>query len=261
MTKLDANNPLNDPFIDRIVDGELTPAELSVAIDRLDHEPDGWKRCGLAFLEAQCWRESFRAMGQSTPLTIERRSLSLPPAIPSRRGSRRSWLHGSLAAGIAVASFAMGWVGHESRSWSRGVQTPIVSAGANPNPLEGHSQSESFDQPAVDHHKPTGLAEWQARETQSLPTMTAVVRSVGRVRIGAESNGAEVPILAGPGITEQWLRNQPPPLSEYREVALQRQGYQVDQRRQLITTTLADGRRVTVPIDQVQIRYTGNNPL
>ena len=91
--------------------------------------------------------------------------------------------------------------------------------------------------------------------------MKEVVRSVGRVHFGSDSSGAEVPILAGPGITEQWLRNQPPPLNEHREVALQRQGYQVDQRRRLITTTLADGRRVTVPIDQVQIRYTGNNPL
>jgi hypothetical protein len=261
MTRPDAINPLDNSFIDRIVDGELTPAELRAAIGRLDSEPDGWKRCALAFLEAQCWRESFRALGQSTPSTIERRSLSLPPAIPSRGGRRRSWLHGSLAAGIAAASFAMGWVGHESRTWSSRARTPIVSAGANPNPLEDRSQSGSLDRPEVDHHEPAALAEWQAREKQSLPTMTEVVRSVGRVRIGADSTGAEVPILAGPGITEQWLRNQPPPLSEHREVALQRQGYQVDQRRQLITTILADGRRVTVPIDQVQIRYTGNNPL
>jgi hypothetical protein len=29
----------------------------------------------------------------------------------------------------------------------------------------------------------------------------------------------------------------------------------------LISATLRDGRRVTVPIDQVQIRYTGNDPL
>ncbi len=84
---------------------------------------------------------------------------------------------------------------------------------------------------------------------------------MARLHIGTRSTGADVPILAGPGINEQWLRNQPPPVTEYGQVALQRQGYQVDQRRQFITTTLADGRRVTVPIDQVQIRYTGNNPL
>ena len=45
MTDLDAIPPPDDDFIDRIVDGTLTPAELRAAIDRLDREPDGWKRC------------------------------------------------------------------------------------------------------------------------------------------------------------------------------------------------------------------------
>jgi len=84
---------------------------------------------------------------------------------------------------------------------------------------------------------------------------------VGRLRIGSEGDSAEVPILAGPGIDEEWLRDQPSPVSEHGQALWQRRGYQVDQRRRIITTTLADGRRVTVPIDQVQIRYTGNDPL
>jgi hypothetical protein len=70
-----------------------------------------------------------------------------------------------------------------------------------------------------------------------------------------------LPILAGPGINTEWLKNQPPPVSEHGQAVLQQHGYQVDQRRRLISATLRDGRRVTVPIDQVQIRYTGNNPL
>jgi hypothetical protein len=254
MTKHDAINPLNDRLVDRIVDGELTPAELRAAIDCLDREPDGWKRCALAFLEAQCWRESFRAMGQSAALSVESRSLSVTKAIPSPKRNRRPWLNVSIAAGLVAASFAMGWVGHGARSLSRDARTPIVRAGANAKPLGSDLQSESLNQTVVDHHEPT-------REKHTLPTVKEVVRSVGRVHIGNESTGADVPILAGPGITEQWLRDQPPPLNQHREVALQRQGYQVDQRRRLIKTTLADGRRVTVPIDQVQIRYTGNNPL
>jgi hypothetical protein len=261
MTKLEANNPLDDRLIDRIVDGALTPAELRAAIDRLDREPDGWKRCASAFLEAQCWRESFRAMGQSAALSVESRSLSFTPVIPSRTWGRRRWLRGSIAAGLAVASFAMGWVGHEARSLPGASQSSSVRVGTNPNPPRIGSHSESHNQTSDDERQTTRLAAWPSREVQSLPTVKEVVRSVGRVHIGNETTGADVPILAGPGITEQWLRDQPPPLNEHREVALQRQGYQVDQRRRFITKTLADGRRVTVPIDQVQIRYTGNNPL
>jgi len=88
-----------------------------------------------------------------------------------------------------------------------------------------------------------------------------MVREVARLRISSDNANAEIPILAGPGINAEWVPNKPPPVSERGEVILHRLGYQVDQRRRLITTTLADGRRVTVPIDQVQIRYTGNQPL
>ena len=44
MTDPDPTAPLNDDFIDRIVDRALTPGELRAAIDRLEREPDGWKR-------------------------------------------------------------------------------------------------------------------------------------------------------------------------------------------------------------------------
>jgi hypothetical protein len=261
MTKLEANNPLDDRFIDQIVDGVLTPAELRAVIGRLDREPDGWKRCALAFLEAHCWRESLRALGQAAPLSIESRLLPFTPAIPSRTWGNRRWLRGSIAAGFAAAFFAMGWVGHEARSLPNSSQGSMVRVGTNPNPPGIGSESESPNQTNNGSRPTSRLATWPTREQQFLPTIKEVVRSVGRVHIGNESTGADVPILAGPGITEQWLREQPPPLSVHREVALQRKGYHVDQRRRLITTILADGRRVTVPIDQVQIRYTGNNPL
>jgi hypothetical protein len=85
--------------------------------------------------------------------------------------------------------------------------------------------------------------------------------AVARLQIGAEGNTAEVPILAGPGIDEEWLRGQPPALNEYGQALWQRRGYQVDQSRHILTTTLADGRLVTVPIDEVEFHYTGNRPL
>jgi hypothetical protein len=44
-------------------------------------------------------------------------------------------------------------------------------------------------------------------------------------------------------------------------VVLERNGYQVDQRRQYLTATLADGRRVAFPVDHVRIQYRGNEPL
>ena len=48
----------NDMF-DLLVDGELSPERRRQLLAHLDSEPDGWKRCALAFLEAQSFRESF----------------------------------------------------------------------------------------------------------------------------------------------------------------------------------------------------------
>jgi hypothetical protein len=259
MIKLNDIVPIDDQFIDRIVDGALTAVELRAAIGRLDREPDGWKRCAVAFLEAQSWRESFRTLEEPATTLRASRSLSLPSAARAR--SRRRWIHGPIAAAILAVSFAMGWMGHAARLGSGGERTPIGRPGTNLGPLATGPRSGALNDANMDLSQPTQLAAWQPSESRAVPAVNEIVRSVGRLQIGTQSDGAEVPILAGPGINEQWLRNQPPPLNEYREVVLQQQGYQVDQHRQLITTTLADGRRVTVPIDQVQIRYTGTNPL
>src|SRR3990172_4689745 len=47
--------PNDDILFDRLVDGELSPGERRELLASLDGRPDGWRRCALAFLEAQAW--------------------------------------------------------------------------------------------------------------------------------------------------------------------------------------------------------------
>jgi hypothetical protein len=101
------HGPVEDRLIDRLVDGELPDAERRALLLQLETEPDGWRRCALAFLEAQSWRETFR------PLAAPAREEALP-VVPQPRRSRKphSWrpvarLTG-LAASLAMA-FALGW--------------------------------------------------------------------------------------------------------------------------------------------------------
>jgi hypothetical protein len=47
-------------LLDRLVDGELGEADRRALLVALDRELDGWKRCALAFLEAQAWQEAAR---------------------------------------------------------------------------------------------------------------------------------------------------------------------------------------------------------
>ena len=50
--------------VDLLVDGELSEADRRALLLQLEHEPDGWRRCALAFLEAQCWKTE---LGQIAP--------------------------------------------------------------------------------------------------------------------------------------------------------------------------------------------------
>src|SRR4051794_25497769 len=66
----DGRWPMADDLIDLLVEGELDPARRRALLTRLDDEPDGWRRLALAFLEAQCWRESFGALVREGTPTV-----------------------------------------------------------------------------------------------------------------------------------------------------------------------------------------------
>lgn len=257
MADLDPLKPPSDEIIDRIVDGELTPAELRAAFDRLDREPDGWKRCALAFLEAQCWRESLRTLGEPTRIPVDSRTLAVPLADTSTSQKPRRWLRRVSMAATIAASFVLGWMGHTLRP----LIDPDHSSPTLTHTTPAQQSKESAALLPDDPELPTRTVAEEPREDRSQPDLSETVREVATLLLSSDTAEGEIPILAGPGIDSEWVRNQPPPISERDQVILQRHGYQVDQRRRLITSTLADGRRVTVPIDQVQIRYTGNQPL
>jgi hypothetical protein len=62
--RIDMNDKLHndDILFDRLVDGELSGAERRALLESLDARPQAWRRCALAFLEAQTWRKEFREL-------------------------------------------------------------------------------------------------------------------------------------------------------------------------------------------------------
>src|SRR5437773_2733963 len=47
-----------DLWLDRLTDGEVPEPQRRALLSRLEQSPGGWRRCALAFLEAQAWREA-----------------------------------------------------------------------------------------------------------------------------------------------------------------------------------------------------------
>lgn len=93
------NNTLLMQDMDRLVDGELSPLDRQNLLKRLDNEPDGWRRCALAFLEDQAFREGLKPVAQEVPA-----ALTLPKSQP--RSRRRDRL---MTAAAVLLAFTLGW--------------------------------------------------------------------------------------------------------------------------------------------------------
>src|SRR4029079_10623055 len=94
------NDTFNDDVrFDRLVDGEMTASERRQLLESLDSRPEGWRRCALAFLEAQSWREDLGQVACGVRSETNK-STSPPPSI--QRSSKPGWATG--ARWLAVAA-------------------------------------------------------------------------------------------------------------------------------------------------------------
>ena len=227
-TSEDRPNLADGVAIDRLVDGDLPEVERRELLLRLENDPEGWRRCALAFLEDQAFRQAL--VGSAS--AANRPELTLDtPNIPRRR---KAWLrHAPIAATVIASTFAAGF-----------------AAG-------GLSKTVTRDE--VAKVEPRKAVEAVARP------LSDEIREVGSFQLldgsAGESPTKRFPILSGPGLNDQWLRNQPPSVPDYVRARWERQGYQVEERRNLVSVELEDGRRVAIPVDEVEVDYVGQRPL
>ena len=63
--------PITASQIDCLVDGELAQVERREVLISLDHDPDGWRRLAMAFLESQAIRDSLQSRNVAAGCTGE----------------------------------------------------------------------------------------------------------------------------------------------------------------------------------------------
>src|SRR5262245_17750719 len=105
-SELPSAPPIDQRLLDRLVDGELDAAGRRELLNALDDQPGGWRRCALAFLEAQAWRSELRG-------AVRRRFSVTAPAAAVAAGPRSRHVRlgqaGVIAAALIVA-FGAGWL-------------------------------------------------------------------------------------------------------------------------------------------------------
>jgi hypothetical protein len=220
----------DDARFDRLVDGDLNAEEYRALLASLDDEPGGWRRCALAFLEAQALRQEFnawRAGTASPPSTANQR--------PASSFTFAGWkLYLAMAASFLIV-FGLGvfsprWIGRDNPTG----QSALESVATN----EGTGESGST------------FANASGIQKQPHP--------VGNVRLVVDSPGAggpttEVPIYEVSGNPAQWLRAQEPALPSELIAELERRGHKVERHQQYVPVDWEDGRQGVVPVESYRI--------
>lgn len=227
-------------LLDRLVDGELGETERRELLLRLEHSPDGWRRCALAFLEAQAWRVEARAVvaepapsvkpAVATAATTSSAPQSVQPSSLSNKtwNGLSLWMPTILAAGILVAVVYPQWGGRFTKNTFEPIahNGPVQVAGA-------------------------GVTNVAGRNVENMQLVVAPGPN-------GERRVVEVPLIeAGQGSAELFSHaggQLPPDVVKI----LEQNGNRVVRQQRFMPVRLNDGRTVVVPVEQVEIRPLGN---
>jgi len=226
-------------LLDLLVDGELDEGQRRELLAWCEREPDGWRRCALAFLEAQSWSKVLGDLTTHEAVPPAFATKSIDVVRPARRtlGNLRKWGTMLAMAASVVFAFTLGvWVRDAGKA---GQMAP---AGQPPLNVVGNGQNTN----------PAGSGS-------GLPEQG--LNSDARLAVGGQSRAADaiqVPVAAGDELDGGWVLTQPSAMPDDVRRALERLGHRVQQQRRLVPYRLGDGRRVVVPVDQVEVRPVDN---
>lgn len=229
---------LDDDLLDLLVDDELSESQRRELLRLLEEKPDGWRRCALAFLEAQCWKREFRhVVPPASPTSVEQPAVSAPLAPPPRARERRSRLGVGPGTVLAMAaSFLVALL----------IGSQVRLGGPSDPPLDPRGLG------------PADLA--QAGRGTAGPASQDPWRMVTLTSNDANGNQQSVrlPAKEEDHLDASWWRSPAPAIPEEVLRALKSSGHEVRQSRQFLPVPMQDGRKLVVPVDQVDVDYVGN---
>jgi hypothetical protein len=230
---------------DRLVDGELSESNRTELLNSLDQEPDGWRRCALAFLEAQCWKKELGGLRQAMPAVQAPVSSAVAARLrPTKRRSSPIGLAGTLTAMAATFLLFLG----AGIVWQHSGNRLGNFFGAGSNQIASNKDGQAITQSG---------SQTAVAQTDSQPKNWQWVRlsPAGSTNTG---ESVRLPALERDRMDQQWLQSLPSPIPQSVVQALEHSGYQVRRQQELMPMPLKDGRQLVVPVDRVQLQYVGN---
>lgn len=264
-TRNDNLPPAEDRIYDLLVDGELDNDHRQTLLRSLDGKPGGWRRCALAFLEAQSWGQEFRSLSARLSASSTKAASDTPvtsKSVPGKSvvGKKSSYAPKRLRKmgptgvflGLA-ASFllAMGITSLVRDMNPGGMPGTIVPLGSDRASILSSSLRNTIKPPTMPRLEsrvgPLGLKDGAAKSLH-------VFNLTGQAPDGkARSFG--LPAITQNNLNEQWIKEMPTSIPDGVVQSFQQAGHDVKTTRKLIPFQMKDGRTLVIPVDQVDVRY------
>jgi hypothetical protein len=212
--------------LDRLADGELSDADVRELISALDGETDGWRRCALAFVESQALRGDMRG------LQTEVGQRSTEPARPAMIWRKQLWSACLALAACLLVAFGLGlFVGRDNSLARRSASPPD-----KPQMLAGE-----------------GPARAAAVSADGWRTVKLNIDD----SVQGKSRDIELPVRDMASLDPNWGADDQSAISAEVLRALEQSGHVVTREQELWPIELKDGRRLVVPVEQVEVQNIG----
>lgn len=227
---------VEDTLWDRLVDGELTPEEYRALVASLDDSPDGWRRCAIAFLEAQALGRELQA------LALEAQSCGRRAGGPARRWRVSDWAWLALASAASfLLAFGIAWNVRPGGDVIRGPERLVAERLVPP---AGGPRASSDGQ--------AGGSGQDVREPPSASPLGTVPLLIARH--DGRTEELQLPVYEMTDDVARWFLETATPVPPEVQRALRSLGYEVRRDRRWAPVPARGDRRVLVPIEQVEIR-------
>lgn len=260
MNRIDQDTFADDARFDRLVDGELSAAEYRQLLASLDDEPGGWRRCALAFLEAQAWGQDLRGL---------RNRLDKPTEVPAAavadeavHATQLRWVNWLAIAASVIVLCGFGMLYQQHR---------IGSAG---DLAESSTKQSDSSAKQIATTAPPAIAQTDAKQGNTARSttqsgsgreMARVLQPVDNVRLvmqdeNGNSRPVDVPLYdanhVGTGALVHDGSMLPPAVLD----AIRQRGFRVQRYQQFLPLELENGRRAVVPVEGYQFVPVGTRP-
>ena len=235
----------DDARFDRLVDGEASPEEYRTILAGLDDEPGGWRRCAMAFLEAQALACELGDLREEAVFAASQQTAAKPGVASESGAATNYW---PLALAMAASFLAAFGLGYAWRSAGQGnQQQPELIVEENQPPPQ---DSQLAGNPST--NRETG----PLREEHVVhPPLQNVTLVVGDDAANAEQ--FEIPVVHYGDVGDEYFQAEhtamPPQIREM----LERQGHQLRRTQGYVPVTLEDGQQLVVPVEEVEIVPVG----